>query len=36
MTTWTCLDCDETGTTDKAAERHTRVTTHATMTRTAA
>lgn len=32
--TWTCLDpsCPETGTADKAAEKHTKATTHATTT----
>lgn len=29
---WRCLDCDEHGEGDKAAERHTKQTGHATIT----
>jgi hypothetical protein len=33
-TYWACLDCDEHGEGDKAAERHTKATCHGTMTST--
>ena len=35
MTThWRCLACEEEGESDRAAERHTRATKHATVTST--